>query len=606
MPDLSPQPAGGDPPPLDVVPGGQPPALPADEAERLADLRALGALDSGPDPDIDSLVDLAALIADTRIALLSLVDEHEQVFKSSVGLDVERLPRETSFCGHAILDGAHPMVVPDATLDTRFADNPLVTDGPVGFYAGVPILTSQGHAIGTLCVVDDSPRDLSDRQLAALGRLAAQAAGILEARGRSAAERRRAAAHEGDIDPRTGLLLRDALVQSLSGAPLPPLSSAIALRIDEIDATAGRAGLLADGAIEAVGGAISACLPPAARLGRSFGTFVVMLPGVDGAAARAVVASIRNRMRGAVIVGERTSLHVGVTAGVATAGHATTVGAEDLIAAAEDALQQSETFGITCFVLDDDAREARARTAAIRSALGDAVAQGQLVVHYQPIVALPSREVVGAEALVRWRHPGLGLLGPNEFIPFAEDMGIVQEIDRYVLRRALNDLSHGRTPGREVSVNLSPVSVRPSLPEVVASDLREARVPPSSLVLELTERVRFDRDPDVVEILRAVGDVGVQVAIDDFGAGTTSLAHLRALPVSRLKLDRSLTADLTGPDADRARVVVRTLVELAGHLGLEVVAEGIETEGQAQVVSDQGVPLAQGFLFGRPGPLSEA
>jgi EAL domain-containing protein (putative c-di-GMP-specific phosphodiesterase class I) len=109
-----------------------------------------------------------------------------------------------------------------------------------------------------------------------------------------------------------------------------------------------------------------------------------------------------------------------------------------------------------------------------------------------------------------------------------------------------------------------------------------------------------------VEILRAVGDVGARVAIDDFGAGTTSLAHLRALPVSRLKLDRSLVADLTGADADRARVVVRTLVELASHLGLEVVAEGIEDEQQAVAVTDEGVPLAQGFFFGRPGPLREA
>ncbi len=591
---------------MDVVPGGQAPARPPDEAERLADLHELGALDSGPDPDLDSLVDLASLIADTPIALLSLVDAEEQVFKAAVGLEVDRLPRETSFCGHAILEPSAPMVVEDPTTDSRFADNPLVTDGPVGFYAGVPILTSQGHAIGTLCVVDDAPRNLNDRQMAALSRLAAQAAGILESRARDQAVRRQAGGASGDVDSHTGLPMRDALVASLDGTPMPALSSAVALRVDEIDANAGRAGLMSDGALQAVARAIAACLPDSARLGRSFGTFVAVLPGADGASARGVVATIRNRLRGAILTGDRVSLHVALTAGVSTAGHGVPVTAGDLVEAAEDALQDAETFGITCFVIDSDARATRARTAAIRSALGAAVTEGQLVVHYQPIVELPSRAVVGAEALVRWRHPELGLLAPDEFIPFAEDMGIIREIDRYVMRRALHDLAAGRITGREVSVNVSPASVRASLPEVVASDIREARVTPDSLVLELTERVRFDRDPDVIEVLRAIGATGARVAIDDFGAGTTSLAHLRALPVSRLKLDRSLITDLTGPDAERARVVVRTLTELAGHLGLEVLAEGVEDEAQAQVVHDQGVRLAQGYLFGRPGSLHTA
>jgi EAL domain-containing protein (putative c-di-GMP-specific phosphodiesterase class I) len=242
----------------------------------------------------------------------------------------------------------------------------------------------------------------------------------------------------------------------------------------------------------------------------------------------------------------------------------------------------------------------------IRDDLPAAVTGGQLVVHYQPIVRLPGDVVVGSEALVRWRHPELGLLSPDEFIPFAEDMGIIQEIDRYVMRRALRDFAEGHTPGDEVSVNLSPVSIRSSLPEVIDSDLREARVRPDALVLELTERVRLDRDPNVLEILRGVAATGARLAIDDFGAGTTSLAHLRNLPVNRLKLDRSLINDLTGPDGDRAAMVVRTLTDLAGHLGIEVLAEGVEEEAQRDVLVDAGIQLAQGYFFGRPGPLHQA
>jgi len=184
-------------------------------------------------------------------------------------------------------------------------------------------------------------------------------------------------------------------------------------------------------------------------------------------------------------------------------------------------------------------------------------------------------------------------------------MGIVQEIDRYVMRRALADFAAGRARGHEVSVNLSPASIQPTLPEVVAADLRNAGVRPESLILEITERVRFDREPGAVEVLRRLGDIGVGLAIDDFGAGTTSLAHLRTLPVSRLKIDRSLVHDLGGPDAERAGMVLRTLADLAGHLEIDVVGEGVEEPDQRDALIRSGISLAQGFLFGRPAPLLE-
>ena len=582
--------------------------MPPDESERLADLRELGVLDTGADPDIDSLVDLAALVAGTRIALLSIVEEEEQVFKAAIGLEAERTPRDISFCAHAILDGPEPMVVPDARADNRFADNPLVVGDPnVVFYAGVPILTSRGHAIGTLCVVDDKPRELTDRQMAALSRLAGQAAGLLETRGREASGRRRASDNAGVVDDYTGLMLRDGLLAHLtSTGPLPRVSSALALRVEEVDAAGPRAGLLAKGALRAIGRAIVGCVPDTAEVARAFGIFIVVLPGMDAAAARGVVAAVRNRLRGAIMVGDDLSLHVGLTAGMATALGPVPVVPDDLVAAAEDALRQTGTFGLTSLLVESDVREARARTAMIRQGLGAAVTSGQLVVHYQPIVALPGGDPVGAEALVRWRHPELGLIGPDEFIPFAEDMGIVQEIDRYVMRRALRDFAAGRTPGTEISVNLSPVSIRASLPDVVASDLREARVSPSSLVIELTERVRIDTDPEVIDVLNALALTGARLAVDDFGAGTTSLAHLRNLPVSRLKLDRSLITDLSSSDAPRAKLVVRTLTDLAGHLGIEVLAEGVEDASQRDALVEDGVTLAQGYLFGRPGPLHEA
>ena len=565
-------------------------------------------LEYGDDPDLNSLIDLAALVTDVPIALLSIVEEDEEVFKSAIGLEATSMPRDVSFCGHAILQGRDPMIVPDAREDRRFADNPVVTGEPrVVFYAGVPVLTSGGHAIGSLCVIDNQPRELTDRQVSALMRLAGQAAGLIEARAREHSARRNAGRAEGLIDDHTGLPFREVLVSEVEAAGgLPRTASALALRVEEIDASVAGGGLLAGGAMRAVSRAILSCVPAQAEVARAFGIFVVVLPNMDGTSARGVVTAIRNRLRGAIVPRTGTSLHVGLTAGVASTSNGGSVPADDLLAAAEDALRQTETFGLTCLTLDDDASEARARTAMIRDDLPAAVTGGQLVVHYQPIVRLPGDVVVGSEALVRWRHPELGLLSPDEFIPFAEDMGIIQEIDRYVMRRTLRDFAEGHTPGDEVSVNLSPVSIRSSLPEVIDSDLREARVRPDALVLELTERVRLDRDPNVLEILRGVAATGARLAIDDFGAGTTSLAHLRNLPVNRLKLDRSLINDLTGPDGDRAAMVVRTLTDLAGHLGVEVLAEGVEEEAQRDVLVDAGIQLAQGYFFGRPGPLHQA
>ena len=581
------------------MPGGQAPGKPADEAERLAEVRSMGVLDSGPNPDLDALVDMAALIAGSPIALITLVDDEEQIFKATYGLDAPGTPRDISFCGHAIEAGHEPLIVPDSRQDPRFADNPLVTGEPhVIFYAGIPLVTGAGHAIGTLCVVDNTPRDLEPRQLEALGHLASQATGLIEL-----ARRNRTLAGPGD--PRTGLPMRDELVAEMSAAgPLQPPSSALVLRVKEIGGNAPGRGLLAEGALPAVAHEVAQCIPGTARMGRAFGTFLVMLPGVDGPTARAVVAGIRHHLHGQVVVGEGATVQLGLTAGVATAVEGAPVDAGDLLLAAEDALSTAAPFGNAFTKVDgSDPLGSRARAQTIRGDLGRAASGGHLVVHYQPIVRLSGAEWIGAEALVRWEHPELGLVMPDEFIPFAEDMDLIDDIDQYVLRVALHDMAAGRVPGHEVSVNVSPGSLRDGWPHVVASELWDSGVPPEKLVLEVTERLRVDREAEALEALREVAALGVRVAVDDFGAGTTSLAHLRQMPVSRLKLDRTLVMDLDGPDARRAALVVRALAQLADDLQVEVLAEGVETPAQADELIAQGVTLGQGYLFGRPNPV---
>jgi EAL domain-containing protein (putative c-di-GMP-specific phosphodiesterase class I) len=245
-----------------------------------------------------------------------------------------------------------------------------------------------------------------------------------------------------------------------------------------------------------------------------------------------------------------------------------------------------------------------ARTRTIEADLPGVVDANQLVVHYQPIVRLSAAEWIGAEALVRWHHPELGVVMPDEFIPLAEDLDLIGAIDQHVLRVALHDMAAGRVPGHEIAVNASPADLVPGLPDVVAAELWDSGVAPAALVVEVTERLRVDQRPEAVQVLRELVDLGVRVAVDDFGAGATSLANLRQMPVARLKLDRSLVADLDGPDARSAALVVRALAQLSSDLGVEVLGEGVETPRQAEMLISEGVMLGQGFLFGRPAALS--
>lgn len=235
---------------------GAPP--PPDEAERLQELRALDILDSGPEAAFDRLTELASLLCDTPIALVSLIDGKRQWFKSRVGLDVQETPRDQAFCGYAI-HGRETLVVPDATLDPRFADNALVLGHPhIRFYAGAPIAAPGGHRMGSVCVIDSKPRDLSDTERRALRLLADQAEELFAMRA-VAMRLHEAAAALGDHE--------DRLVNSLSheiGTPLTPIRLSVArlrrlvadadaaAELDRIDRNARRIERVLHGAAEAV------------------------------------------------------------------------------------------------------------------------------------------------------------------------------------------------------------------------------------------------------------------------------------------------------------------------------------------------------------------
>jgi EAL domain-containing protein (putative c-di-GMP-specific phosphodiesterase class I) len=234
--------------------------------------------------------------------------------------------------------------------------------------------------------------------------------------------------------------------------------------------------------------------------------------------------------------------------------------------------------------------------------LEGAVARGELRVVYQPQFSLGRHLVVGAEALVRWAHPEKGLLEPAAFIPAAEATGLVHEIDSWVIATACSHAAHWQRRGRpvRVAVNLSPSAFRqPALAPRIAAHLATAELDPQLLEIEITESAYLDRETTGIDDeLQAIKALGVRIAIDDFGTGFASLAYLRWLPLDVIKIDRSFVAGIVGSRHDEA--IVASTVALATRLEKTVIAEGVETEAQLQVLEQLGCDEVQGYLLGRP------
>lgn len=242
-------------------------------------------------------------------------------------------------------------------------------------------------------------------------------------------------------------------------------------------------------------------------------------------------------------------------------------------------------------------------TRALEAALRIAVAEEQFELHFQPQVALPGALLTGFEALIRWRHPERGLIGPAFFLPAAERIGLMRRIGTWVLREACR-VAASWPSGLRVAVNLAPCQFEDgALPSTVRAALEESGLPPARLELEVTETVLLASAESALAQLQALRDQGVRIAMDDFGTGYSSLTQLRVFPFDRLKIDRSFVKDL--PSGGDATAIVRAVTGLGRSLGIAVTAEGVETQAQLRVLLNEGCDAAQGYLFGRPMPQSQ-
>jgi diguanylate cyclase (GGDEF)-like protein len=271
----------------------------------------------------------------------------------------------------------------------------------------------------------------------------------------------------------------------------------------------------------------------------------------------------------------------------------------DLLRTADIALYFVKADGGDAYRVFDPAMEETVRTRrALEVDLREALNRGQLEVYYQPLVQLEPRRVSGFEALLRWHHPVLGMVMPNRFIPIAEETGLIASIGEWVLRQACLQAATW-PPTTRLAVNLSPVQFeRSDMVDIVASALRESRLEPRRLELEITEGVVMRDVGDVLSTMRRLQGLGVRLALDDFGTGYSSLSYLRSFPFDKVKIDASFLADLHGDGG----TIIRAVLGLCGHLHLDSLVEGVETEEQLSWLRVEGCTEVQGHLFSPPRP----
>jgi EAL domain-containing protein (putative c-di-GMP-specific phosphodiesterase class I) len=243
----------------------------------------------------------------------------------------------------------------------------------------------------------------------------------------------------------------------------------------------------------------------------------------------------------------------------------------------------------------------------LEDSLRHAIERQELVLHYQPKINLATGGIIGVEALIRWHHPQRGLVPPGEFIAIAEQCGLIVPIGRWVLHEACRQARAWQAAGlppMSIAINISSVELRaPGFVSGVRATLEETGLDPRCLELELTETALLEDSRSVADVLRELKDIGVLLALDDFGTGYSSLSHLRRFPIDAVKIDQSFVRDLTTDEDDAG--IVAAVIGLGKSLHMRVVAEGVETREQLEILQEQGCPQGQGYYFSRPVPAVE-
>ncbi|MBA4788166.1 MAG: sensor domain-containing phosphodiesterase [Rhizobiales bacterium] len=598
------------------------PAVPPHEKERLAALDSYCLADEAPITDLSPLVEIALHVFKVPMAAVNMIGSDHVFFAASAGFGEVDKRREVSFCAHTILQGK-VMVVPDAERDTRFHDNPLVTaTGGIRFYAGAPLLSGEGHAIGALCILDTRPRTgFASEECERLSQLAHIVMDRLEIRRIGEVSSKngkdiyvRAIDPEklsflASIDALTGLANRRQFYRAVEATLL--CGHKCALLMLDIDGFKDINNILgpeaADDVLRAIAGLLSAETMDGATVARVGGDeFAVLVEGLSEEMAEPFARQLLAKMASLrPLAGEDVS--ISASCGIAFSPHDAKEAVE-LISDADLALHAAKinrSASITLYSpsFRNEALDRRLSTMDLHRA----VANGEFRLFYQPQVRLDTGALIGAEALIRWLHPTRGLLAPAAFLPSLEAGPLASVVGHWVIDEGCAQAARWRRRGAvdfRMAVNLFGAQFRAGgLAKQVEDALDRHSLPPEALELEITENIVLSNDAAALEALMQLRQMGVGIAFDDFGTGFASLSLLTRYPVSCIKIDRSFVQAMLR--SSREAAVVSSILQMGTALEMGVIAEGIETEDERSYLAHRSCPEGQGYLFGKPVPAQE-
>jgi EAL domain-containing protein (putative c-di-GMP-specific phosphodiesterase class I)/GGDEF domain-containing protein len=566
------------------------------EDERLHALKQLRLLDTPPAESFDRITRMASQLFDLPIAAISLTDSDRQWFKSRVGVDHWEIPRDRAPCGE-VADTTRAVLIPDLRDHPCYRDSLLAQSG-IRFYAGAPLITREGFCLGAMCVLGTEPRQVSEQEQAALTDLAAMVMAQVELQ------------HAfGRVDAVTGLPNRHQLLEDLhdqaAGGDGGPGHLVLAEVIDALKMS-DTVRVLGVGVIEDLMREATRAI--SANLGLDTQIYHV------GAAQFAWIArssqaetGLEDRLRdlGAHLHKHLSSAPVRISLnpviGVAPIAVGQTL-AEDAIRMAHNAVQEARLTGQSVstysMVADDHHRRRFRLLSDMRTAL---ISGRELSLVYQPRIDLRTGACIGAEALLRWKHPELGGVSPGEFIPLVEQTDLAGPLTAWVIAEAIRQIVAWRDMAIElsVSVNVSVANLdQPEFATDLIERLQRAGIRPSAFEVEVTESALIKNRTHVEEQLRTIRNAGIRVAIDDFGTGYSSLSYLRHLPADLVKIDQSFVRDLAGDQ--KGQMLVRHLIEMSRGLGFRVVAEGVEDAQAYEILRSWHCEEAQGYWMSPP------
>ncbi len=412
------------------------------------------------------------------------------------------------------------------------------------------------------------------------------------------------------IDPLTGLanrlMLRERLSASLDrlnryGEPCAVLLLDLD-RFKPINDTLGHA--VGDALLEKVADRLRSAVRSADTVARIGGDEFVVIQA--GAARQEDVTILARRLVdliGRTYIIDGQLLTIGVSVGAALAPKDGT-DAERLLKHADLALYRAKLDGRGTFRFFEPEMDVRMQARRrLELDIRQALARREFVLHYQPQLNLKNQSVTGCEALLRWKHPERGTVSPADFIPLAEEVGLIVPIGEWVVRQACRDAALWPA-SVSVAVNVSPAQFKSErLVDMIVSALATSGLPPRRLEIEITEGVLLQNNEHTLDTLHRLRKLGVRVSMDDFGTGYSSLSYLRSFPFDKIKIDRSFVKDIaTAPDGD---AIIRAIAGLGRSLGMTTVAEGVETEEQMRRIQAEGCTDVQGYLISRPVPLDD-